>query len=94
MEVDRAGAEPAFVQELEIHADVLGERALAASDHDGHEEQLVRVHEPGFDRLRREVGAADGQITRRRRLQSADRLGSSSRSIRVLALVTLWSVFE
>jgi hypothetical protein len=52
VEVDRAVAEQAFVQQLRVHADiVVGEGALAASDDDRDEEQVVLVDQPRLDRL-------------------------------------------
>ena len=53
----------------------LGQRALAAADDDGHEEELALVDQPGRDRLRRELGTADRDVARRRRLELPDRLG-------------------
>src|SRR5919206_1471203 len=75
-EEDRTVAEAAFVEEFEIRADVaVPERALAAAHEDGNEEQLVLVHQPGLDRLGREIATADGEITVRGRLELPD--GSS-----------------
>src|SRR2546423_840696 len=55
VEVNGAVAEPALVQQLEVHPDIVaGQGTLAASHHDGHEEQLVLVDEPSLDRLGRE----------------------------------------
>jgi len=59
VEVNRAVAEPAFVQQFEVHADtVAGQRTLAASDQDRLEEHQVLVDEPSFDRLGGQRGTA------------------------------------
>jgi hypothetical protein len=94
VEVDGPVAEAVFVEQLEAYANVAGEGGLAASDDRGHEEQVVLVDEPGLDRPSRELGTADGEITGRSRFQLPDASGSKSRSIRVLALVTVGSVLE
>ena len=44
-------------------------------DHDGRDEQVVLVDQPGLDRLGGEVGTADGDVASRRRLQLPDRFG-------------------
>jgi hypothetical protein len=57
VEVNRAVAETAFVQQLEVHANVVaGEGTFAASHDDGHEEQLVLVDQTGLDRPGRKLG--------------------------------------
>ena len=90
MEVNRAIAEPAFVQPLEVQPDIVaGQGALAASHRDRHEEELVVVDEPSLDRLGRELRTADAEISAGFRLQLPDRVRVNSRSIRVLALVTV-----
>jgi hypothetical protein len=43
VEVHHAIAETAFVPELELQADIVGEGRLAASHHDGREEQVTLV---------------------------------------------------
>src|ERR671911_884948 len=73
-EVDHAVAETALVQQLELQADIVGEELLAASDHDGCDEQLAFVDQPGPERVAGEVGTADRQLTFRRRLQLTDGL--------------------
>jgi hypothetical protein len=71
-----------------------GQGTLAASHHDRDEEQLVLVDEPSLDRLGREPRTAHAEISAGLRLQLPDASGSNSRSIRVLALVTVCSVLE
>ena len=86
----RSGARP----ELEVHADIVGEGRVAAAHHDGREEQLALVDQPGLDCLGREVGTADGEVAFRRAFSWRTASGSKSRSIRVLALNRLrasWS---
>src|SRR5262245_61170565 len=75
VEVDRAVAEPALVDELEVDAGAVREGALAASDDHGHLEQVVLVDQPGPDRLGGELGPSDGEVAFRRRLQLSYRLG-------------------
>jgi hypothetical protein len=60
--VNHPVAEPAFVQQFELQADMVGERLVAASHHDGHEEQLELVDQSGLDRLGSEVGTCGCQI--------------------------------
>jgi len=48
VEVNRAVAETTFVQQFEVHADVVvGEGTFTATRDDGHEEQLVRAPRAG-----------------------------------------------
>ena len=61
-EIDRAVAEAAFVQELQVGANAVGEHALSASHDDGHEEEVDLVDEARLDRLPRERGTADGDV--------------------------------
>src|SRR5262245_24605776 len=75
VEVDRAVAEPALVDELEGHVDAVREGALAASDDHGHLEKVVLVDQPGPDRLGGELGPTYGEVAFRRRLQLSHRLG-------------------
>ena len=51
VEVDHAVAETVLVQQFEVEADVSGERPLSASYHDGHDEQVPLVDQPGLDRV-------------------------------------------
>ena len=60
VEVNHAVAETAFVQQLERQADVVGKGPLAAAHHDGRDEQVALVDQPGLERLGGEVGTADG----------------------------------
>src|ERR671910_2172880 len=74
-EVDHAVAETALVQQLQLQADTVGEGLLAASDHDGCDEQLAFVDQPGLERVAGEIRTAHRQVTFRRRLQLTNRLG-------------------
>ena len=65
VEVNHAVAETAFVQQLELQADVVGEGPVAASHHDRRDEQVALVDQPGPDRLGGEVGTAHGDVTSR-----------------------------
>src|SRR4051794_5903884 len=73
VEVNHAVAEAALVEELELQADMVGEGLFAASHHDGREEQVALVDQPGLDRLGGEVGTAHGDVTSRCRFQLANR---------------------
>ncbi len=53
-----AVAETAFVQQFELHADTVGERRCATSQHHGRDEQVALVHQPGPDRVSGETGTA------------------------------------
>jgi hypothetical protein len=92
--VNHAVAETAFVQQFELHADMVGERLVTASHHDGHEEQLPLVDQSGLEAW----AARSGPPTVRSR--SADAFscrtasGSKSRSIRVAAVDIVSSVLE
>src|SRR5439155_15221982 len=73
-EVNRAVAETAFVEELELQTDIVRKGLLAASHHDGRDEQLELVDQAGLDRLGREVGTSDADVTLCRRLKLPNRL--------------------
>jgi hypothetical protein len=64
VEVNHAVAETAFVQQLELHADIVGEGRCAASHHHGHDEQVELIDQANFDRLGGEVGTANGDVMR------------------------------
>ena len=74
-QVHHAVAEPALIQQFELKPDPVGEEGLAAAHHDGPDEQLVLVHQPGGDRLGAQVRTAHDEITLGCRLQSPDRFG-------------------
>src|SRR6476646_7067760 len=61
-EEDRAAAETALFQQLQLQADALRQSVLAASDQDGREEELELVDKPGPERLGGEGGPAHGEI--------------------------------
>src|ERR1700736_4597707 len=65
VEVNHARAEAAFVQQVELHADIAGEGRFATPDHDRHQEQVEFVDQPGPDRLGGEVGSAHRDVTSR-----------------------------
>src|SRR5215212_7709852 len=75
VEVDHAVAETAFAQQFELHADIVGEGPFAASHHDGRDEQMVLVDQPGPERLGGEVGTAHDHVPSRRRLHLPYRFG-------------------
>jgi len=55
VEVHHAVAETAFVQQFELQADIVGEGWLAAF-HNGRDEEMALVNQPGLQRLGGEVG--------------------------------------
>lgn len=61
--VDNAAIEAADVKQVELQQDIVGEEPLAAANHDWGHKQVTFVDQPGSERLRGEVGAADGDIT-------------------------------
>jgi hypothetical protein len=89
VEVDDAAPESALIQKLEPSAHLVGQCALAATDEDRAEEQVALVDEARRDGLAGELRTTNGDIGYRRLLEPPDRAGSNSRSIRVLALVTV-----
>src|SRR6266702_19648 len=74
-QVHHAVAEPALVQQFELEPGPVGEELLAAAQHDGPDEQVVLLHQPGGDRMGAEGGTAHGEITLGCRLQVPDRFG-------------------
>ena len=94
VEVDRAASEAAFVHQVEVQADVVGERPLAAPYHDGHEEQVPLVDQPGLDRVGGEVRAAHLRSRSDEALIRRTTSGSKSRSISVLAVIAFSNVLE
>src|SRR5436190_23607824 len=75
LEVDGAVAKTAFVQQLELDVNVVGESAFAGPHHDGNEEEAVLVDQPSLDRLRRKTGTPDGEVMAARRLELPDPFG-------------------
>src|SRR5450631_1270619 len=57
VEVNHAVAESTHIQQLQLHANVVGQELLPASDHDGSHEQVALVDQPGPERLGCQVGA-------------------------------------
>src|SRR4051794_14832968 len=74
-EVHDSVADPTFVQQLEVGARRARKRGLPCADEDGTDQQLALIDEPRVERLRCEVGAADGEIAGGRRLHLAHRDG-------------------
>src|SRR5215469_10954231 len=72
VEVHHAVAETAFVQQLKLQANVVGERLFAASHHDGCEEQVALVDQPGLYRLGGKVRTAHRDVTYHGRLPLPD----------------------
>ncbi len=73
MEVNRAVVEAAFIEQLEIGANPIGECTPAAAHDHRDEEEVVLVDEPGRNRLTGQLGAADADVAWRRGLQPANR---------------------
>jgi hypothetical protein len=65
VKVNHAVSETAFVKQLELQEDIVGERPFAASHHDGRDEQVVLVDQPGLDRLGGEVRTTHADVTSR-----------------------------
>jgi hypothetical protein len=63
MQMDHAALEAAFVHQLEVHADMVGQGLVAASHDDRRDEQAELVHETGPDRLRGEVWTTHRDVT-------------------------------
>ena len=49
--IDHSISKTAFVQEIQLYAYVAGQNLLAAANHNGHDEQMNLVDEPGPDRV-------------------------------------------
>src|SRR3954467_1222743 len=67
--------ETAFDQQFELHEDIVWKGFLASSHHDGCDEQVALVDQPGPERLGGEVGTAHADVTLRRCLHLPDRIG-------------------
>src|SRR5215510_3528776 len=77
-QIHDTAAEPALVQQLERGAHAAGQRGLASTDECGPDDELALVDKPGPERVRRDVRAAHGQVTRGRGLHVADRVGAEA----------------
>src|SRR5688500_3725414 len=75
VEVNHAALETAFVQQFELQADVCGEGPFTTSNHDGRDEQVALVYQPGPEGLGGEVGTADADVALRLRFHPTDRFG-------------------
>jgi hypothetical protein len=64
-----------MVQQLQLQKDAVGEGALASAHEDRHEEEVALVHQPRPERAGGKVGAPDGEVSCRLRLELADRVG-------------------
>lgn len=89
VEVNDAVSEPALIEKFELRSDVVWQGALAASHHDGVQEQMARVDQPRADCLAGELGTPDCDVGPRGLLEPPDGVSTNSRSIRVLALDTV-----
>jgi hypothetical protein len=93
--VSHAVPETTFVQQFEVHVNVVvGEGTFAASYDDGHQEQLKLVHQSSLDRLRRKLGTAHRQVTVCCRLELPDRFRVEVSLDPGLGAVTVCSVLE
>ena len=54
-----------LVQQFQRRPDAVGQRRGAATQQDGHHEQVDLVHQAGADRVRGEARAADVEVARR-----------------------------
>src|SRR5215467_9496072 len=72
---DRPATKRALVEQLELDADVVRQRSLAAADENRHEQQLHLVHQGRGDRLTGELGATDADVRTRAPLHPVDRVG-------------------
>jgi hypothetical protein len=68
-EVHDVVAETALVLQFETEADIVRQGLLAASHHDGRDEQVTLVDEPGSERVSSELRAAHGEVTFRGRFR-------------------------
>src|SRR6266851_4359785 len=75
VQMDHAVLEAAFVHQLEVHAQIVGQGLVAASHHDGRHESVEFVDQAGLDRLRGQVGTADCDVTFGLRFHLPDRFG-------------------
>src|SRR5215218_741253 len=75
VEVNHAALETAFVQQFELQADVAGEMPFTATNHDGRDEQVTLVYQPGLERLGRQVGTTHADVALRLRFHPTDRFG-------------------
>src|SRR4051794_24616558 len=73
--MDHAAAEAALVAELEVYANAIRQRPVAAAHEDGVDEQVELVDEALPDRYAGELRAADADVALGIRLQLSDRLG-------------------
>ena len=89
VEVNDAVSEPVLIEKLELRADVVCQRALAASDHDRAQEQMALVDHARADCVASELGTPDLMSALEDFLSRRSASRSNSRSIRVLALQTV-----
>ena len=61
--MNHAAAETALVDQLEVHTHIVGEGLFASSDHDGADEQLLFVDQPGLDCMRGQLGTSHADVT-------------------------------
>ena len=65
VEVNDAVSEPALIDKFELRADVVGQRALAASHHDWAQEQMTLVDQPRANCVTSELGTPDCDVGHR-----------------------------
>ena len=65
VQVHGAAAEAALVHQLQVEAQAGGQGPRAAADEHGHQDQVQLVHDPGGERLARQLGPADGGVPAR-----------------------------
>ena len=89
-----AAAEAALVHQLQVEAHAGGQGARAAADEHRHQDQVQLVHDPGGERLARQLGPADGGVPAGAVDSRRAAAGSNSRSTRVRAVEAASSVRE
>ena len=94
LQMHEAALEAALADQLEIGAQAVRQRALAAPDDDRREEQVALVDQPGAQCLRREIRAADARSCGADCFMRRTASGSNSRSRRVRGVGTTASVRE
>src|SRR4051812_24936265 len=75
VQVDHAAGEAMLVEQLEVEAQIGGQRGLAGADGDGVEVEVDLVDETVAQRLRGELRAADAEVGRRSGLELPDAVG-------------------
>lgn len=92
--MDRAVGEAALVAQLEVEAEIGGERALAGADDHGHESSWSSSTRPAASASAARPGPPTVRSWSAVSFSRRTAAGSSSRSSRVLAVETPSSVLE